>query len=619
MSIVLEQLTKQYGGQVVVDRVSLEVADGELFVLLGTSGCGKSTILRMVAGLTPPTAGRILLHGREVTALPPQQRGIGFVFQNYSIFRHMDVAANIEFGLKIRKVPPAKRAERREELLDLVGLAGLGNRRADQLSGGQQQRVALARALAYEPAVLLLDEPFGALDAKTRGQLRHNLKEIQKRLGVTTILVTHDQEEAFELADRLGVMSAGRLLEVGPPEQLYQYPQTEFVATFLGAGTILAGRAQAGAVQLGPLRLPLPPEKAQEDSARVQVLIRPEQVALSEEAPTAGAPVVGQGTVVEQNFSGALRRVRLRLPRLPATRQIAPLVPFGEEDFLIDAVVPAEIPLASHELWVSLRHWHILAPPPLRLLVYDTSIGPLSHLAVTRHLADRLPAAVTILGVASDPATAEVLSEQLKRRKKETGLQQVELHVRQGIPVEQIAIEKHETLYEFLVLAAEERPGTLFNRLGPTVIALLESADLPVLITKATRAAFERILICTSVGEPGKQDVQIGGRLARRLGAAVTVLHVTPSLRKPSRLTRNHLERAQATLRALEVEAEIKIRAASTATEGILAEAHAGAYGLIVVGHHGPQSHSIFGRDDITLQVLANANVPVLVVPADLM
>ncbi|RIK38084.1 MAG: hypothetical protein DCC55_22220 [Chloroflexi bacterium] len=618
MSIVLEQLTKQYGSQVAVDRVSLEVSDGELFVLLGTSGCGKSTILRLIAGLTPPTAGRILLHGRDVTALSPQQRGIGFVFQNYSIFRHMDVAENIEFGLKIRKVPPAKRAERREELLDLVGLAGLGNRRADQLSGGQQQRVALARALAYEPAVLLLDEPFGALDAKIRTQLRRSLKEIQKRLGVTTILVTHDQEEAFELADRLAVMSAGRLLEIGPPEQLYQHPQTEFVATFLGAGTILAGRAQAGAVQLGPLRLLIPPERPQEDGVRVQVLIRPEQVVLNGEAPPAGAPMVGQGTVVEQNFFGALRRVRLRLPRVPATRQIAPMVPFGEEGLLIDAVVPAEAPLPSHALWVGLRRWHILAPPPLRLLVYNTSDGPTTPLTVTRHLANRLRALVTILGVASDPAAAEALSEQMKRRQQEAGLQQAELRIRYGNPVEQIAIEKHEMLYEFLLLAAEDQSGTFSGRLGSTVSALLETADLPVLVTKTTQTRAERILICTAVGEPGKQDVQVGGRLARSLGATVTVLHVTRGARETGRLAQIHLERALATLRALEVAAEIKVRTASTATEGILAEAHTGAYGLIVVGHHGPHARSIFGRDDVTLQVLANANVPVLVVPANL-
>src|SRR6185436_17529781 len=246
MSIVLEQITRIYGNQRVVDNVSLEVAEKELFVLLGSSGSGKSTLLRVIAGLTSPTSGRVLLHGKDVTALPPQERGTGFVFQNYSIFRHMTVAENIEFGLKIRKISRRERTTRSERLLDLVGLAGLGSRRASQLSGGQQQRVALARALIYEPSVLLLDEPFGALDVKIRSQLRRSLKEIQRRLGVTTILVTHDQEEAFELADRIGVLERGRLLEVGAGEDLYATPRSLFTATFLGAGTILVGRAQEG-------------------------------------------------------------------------------------------------------------------------------------------------------------------------------------------------------------------------------------------------------------------------------------------------------------------------------------------------------------------------------------
>src|SRR5215467_11630835 len=206
MSILLEQLTKRYQGHPVVNNVSLEVADGEFFVLLGPSGSGKSTILRMIAGLTGIDQGRVLLHGRDVGALPPQQRGVGFVFQHYALFRHMSVAENVEFGLRIRKVPAAERRRKRDELLELAGLAGLGARMPRQLSGGQQQRVALARALAYQPEVLLLDEPFGALDAKIRVDLRRTLRRIQRELGMTTIFVTHDQEEAFELADRMAVM-----------------------------------------------------------------------------------------------------------------------------------------------------------------------------------------------------------------------------------------------------------------------------------------------------------------------------------------------------------------------------------------------------------------------------
>src|SRR6266508_1906321 len=245
MSIALEQIVKHFGRQVIVDRVSLEVREGELFVLLGASGSGKSTILRITAGLLAPDHGRVLLHGRDVTGLPPQKRDVGFVFQNYTVFRHMTVAENIEFGLKVRRVPAAERRRRHEQLLDLVGLAGLGKRFPGQLSGGQLQRVALARALAYEPKMLLLDEPFGALDVKIRTQLRRSLKEIQRKLGVTAILVTHDQEEAFELADRIGELARGRILEVGQSEVLYAKPKTLYVASFLGGGTVLASRATA--------------------------------------------------------------------------------------------------------------------------------------------------------------------------------------------------------------------------------------------------------------------------------------------------------------------------------------------------------------------------------------
>src|SRR4051794_17153792 len=305
MSIRLESLAKSFGGQPVVKPTSLEVRDGELFVLLGASGSGKSTILRMIAGLTAPDSGTIRLHDRDVTALPPQERGIGFVFQNYSIFRHMSVGENIEFPLKIRKVPPAERVRRREELLDRVGLGGFGNRYAHQLSGGQQQRVALARALVHEPSVLLLDEPFGALDVKIRSQLRRNLREIQRQLGVTAILVTHDQEEAFELADRIGLMERGELLEVGEPEGLYARPRTLFGATFLGAGTVLVGRARDGAARIGPLALPIPPEVEHEEDARVRVLVRPGRGGSRAGRPGAGGGRRGRGGWAGRAFPAA--------------------------------------------------------------------------------------------------------------------------------------------------------------------------------------------------------------------------------------------------------------------------------------------------------------------------
>lgn len=234
MSILVDRISKRYGEQTVVDQVTLNVADGELVVLLGSSGSGKSTILRMVAGLISPDEGRILLDDSDITNLPPQQRGFGLLFQNYSIFPHMTVAENIEFGLMIRNVPLKERQARSKFLLDLVGLPGLGTRSSGELSGGQLQRVALARALAYKPRVLLLDEPFGALDVRTRVQLRQAVKDVIRKVGVTTIMVTHDQEEAFELADRVAVVSEGRIEQYGQSFDIYYKPATRFSAGFVG-------------------------------------------------------------------------------------------------------------------------------------------------------------------------------------------------------------------------------------------------------------------------------------------------------------------------------------------------------------------------------------------------
>jgi sulfate transport system ATP-binding protein len=627
MSIILEQISKRYGNLWVVDQVSLEIKEGELFVLLGSSGSGKSTILRLIAGLSQPTSGRILLGGREVTHLTPQERGTGFVFQNYSIFRHMSVAENIEFGLKIRKVSKAERRRRTDELLELVGLAGLGRRYAHQLSGGQQQRVALARALVYEPDVLLLDEPFGALDVKIRSQLRRSLKEIQRRLGVTAILVTHDQEEAFELADRIGVLERGRLLEVGAGEELYAAPKSLFAATFLGAGTVIVGRARQGEAQFGNISLPIPPDVPHEEGARVRLLFRPEQVMLSADGPPADLPVIGKGRLVEESFTGPLRRVRLRLPRLAGTRQLAPAPAFGEEGMLVDAAFSSETNLNGQELWVALRGWTILKQPPMRLLVCDGGGGPTAPLSIARLLIERLKATATILAVAENAEAGERLRATLKQRQAEADLEQVDLRVRFGDPSEQIAAEQAESLYEMAVFATRPRARAVMRPvrdskayarlLGDTLVTALERAEIPVLVAKAERAGIEKILICTAAGEPGKSDVRVGGQLARRLNAKVTLFYVTRISGAADSLTEDHLERAARTLRAMDVESDVRIRPAASPAAGIMAEAEAGDYDLIVMGSHGPRLRKLFKLDDVTLQVLAEADRPVLVVPAE--
>jgi sulfate transport system ATP-binding protein len=631
MSIVLEQVTKRYGNQWVVDNVALEVANKEMFVLLGSSGSGKSTILRMIAGLTEPSSGRILLNGRDVTYLTPQKRGTGFVFQNYSIFRHMSVGENIEFGLKIRKTPKAERARRRDELLELVGLAGLGNRYAHQLSGGQQQRVALARALAYEPDVLLLDEPFGALDVKIRAQLRRSLKEIQRRLGVATILVTHDQEEAFELADRIGVLEHGRLLEVGGGEDLYEKPRSLFAATFLGAGTVLVGRAEAGRARFGELLLPIPEDAPHEDGARVQLLFRPEQVELFADGPPADLPTIGKGEIIEQNFTGPLRRMRLRVPRLESARQLAPPLPFGEEGMLIDAALPSEVELNGNQFWVALRGWRILNQPRPRLLVYDAGQGSTAPLELTRLLAEKRRAQATVLAVAENPERGETLRSTLSERQQGAGMAESALQIRYGNAVEQIAAEHAESVYEMLVMSPQPRGAGLRARaphlpgregraaraLGEALLTVLERTDVPVLVVKGERTQLARVLICTAAGEPGKSDITTGGRLAQRLNAPATLLFVTRDTDDVNALTRRHLDQGAATLRAMDVVCDVRVRMAGTPVEGIMAEAAAGDYDLIVIGFHGPRSHAFYKFNDIMLQVLEQADRPVLVVPTD--
>ena len=320
MSITLDQLTKRYQGVPVVNDVSLEIGDGEFFVLLGPSGSGKSTLLRAIAGLSGLDHGRIALHGRDVTHVSARRRGVGLVFQNYALFRHMTVAENIEFALRVRRVRAAERRRRRQELLRLVALEGMDERLPAQLSGGQQQRVAVARALAHKPEVLLLDEPFGALDAKIREGLRRTIREVQRELGITTILVTHDQEEAFAMADRIGVMSFGRLLESGKPQELYTRPATRFVATFLGAANLILARQGADGLRWGAS---LAAMRASTSAGMVRerevvTVVRPEEIeiARSREALSC-SNYLGHGVVEEVLFTGALERVRIRLDEAP--------------------------------------------------------------------------------------------------------------------------------------------------------------------------------------------------------------------------------------------------------------------------------------------------------------
>jgi sulfate transport system ATP-binding protein len=336
MSITLDQVTKRYQGTPVVNDVSLEVAEGEFYVLLGPSGSGKSTLLRAIAGLTGVDHGRIALHGNDVTHVSARQRGVGLVFQNYALFKHMTVGENIEFALRVRRMKASDRRERRKELLRLVALEGMDDRLPTQLSGGQQQRVAVARALAHKPQVLLLDEPFGALDAKIREELRRTIRQVQRELNITTVLVTHDQEEAFAMADRIGVMNLGRLLESGRPDELYARPATRFVATFLGAANLLLARQTAQGIRFGaaPVNARATEKLEEGREHEVVAVLRPEEVELAPTRDGLRTNFIADGSVEEMVFTGALERLRVRLTRAPSDPQMAQGVDGGHAAFL---------------------------------------------------------------------------------------------------------------------------------------------------------------------------------------------------------------------------------------------------------------------------------------------
>ena len=250
VEVRLEDLTRRYAGVTALDGLSLTMAPGELVALLGPSGCGKTTALRLLAGLEEADGGRVVIAGKDVTNVPANRREIGMVFQAYSLFPHMTAMQNVEFGMQLHDVDAPERRKRAGEMLDLVGLSGHTHKYAVQLSGGQQQRVALARALAIEPKVLLLDEPLSALDAKVRSRLRDEIRRVQLEVGITTLFVTHDQEEALAIADRVGVMNAGHIEQLGPPTAIYSRPATPFVAEFVGLTNRLAGVVKGGEVEV---------------------------------------------------------------------------------------------------------------------------------------------------------------------------------------------------------------------------------------------------------------------------------------------------------------------------------------------------------------------------------
>ena len=355
ISLELKEIKKSFTeGEAVLDNISLEISKGEFITLLGSSGCGKTTTLRIIAGLEQPDAGSVWLDGREVTGLEPNQRDVNTVFQNYALFPHMNVAENIGYGLKLKKVPKSEIKKKVSQMLELVQLEGYEKRKPSELSGGQKQRVAIARALVNNPKVLLLDEPLGALDLQLRRAMQIELKHLQKKLGITFIYITHDQEEAINMSDRIAVMRDGRIEQIGTPDEIYNHPKTSYVATFVGNANILHGVAESiqgqnAIVKIGNDKVIVKLETSQQDTKdtgakhhltageNVTLAVRSENILLQEAAAigdtgtdngdTVDISVAGgisdihdtnsisglQATVTEKNFAGGQLRVILKL------------------------------------------------------------------------------------------------------------------------------------------------------------------------------------------------------------------------------------------------------------------------------------------------------------------
>ena len=304
-AVSMRALTKRFDDVVAVDALDLDIADGEFFALLGPSGCGKTTTLRMIAGLEIPSAGSLKIHGDEVGTLPPNKRPVNTVFQNYALFPHMSIADNVGFGLRMQKTPKADVARRVAEAIELVRLGGMEHRRPNQLSGGQQQRVALARALVNRPKVLLLDEPLAALDLKLRQGMQFELKQLQREVGITFVFVTHDQEEALSMADRIGVMGDGELLQVGTPEEIYDQPVDRFVADFIGRSNFLPGTVEDASTVCLANGTRVVVEHAGAAGEAIALSLRPERVQLVDRGQAPDGHASLDGTIGAVTFLGS--------------------------------------------------------------------------------------------------------------------------------------------------------------------------------------------------------------------------------------------------------------------------------------------------------------------------
>ncbi|MFU8827744.1 MAG: ATP-binding cassette domain-containing protein, partial [Brevefilum sp.] len=413
---------------------------------------------------------------------------------------------------------------KRDELLELVGLVGLGNRMPSQLSGGQQQRVALARALAVEPDVLLFDEPLGALDAKIRVELRRSLKRIQQAADVAAILVTHDQEEAFDLGDRIGVMNYGRLIEVGTPRELYESPKTEYVASFLGSANLLLGQIQDNAIRIGDTSFPIPNTTLDlASSDRAQILFRPEDVDLAQDSQAMNSLPLGKGKIIEKEFKGTHEHLRIALPAIQGVRAISPSVPFGNPGFIMEVNRPPEqstaLPLeVGSEALVGVRRMHVLSHPGLSfLLMTDGSLRSQSAIMTGGYLARMAHARVTMLGVGGDPTKME---HHLMEARKQigSGMASLEVQTTDQTFSSAIATAVEKNHYDLLIFGW--RPSAGFSQIEQA----LNYGEHHILLATQPVTSLSKALICLASGEPGKDTILFAGRLLRHVGAEATLM-----------------------------------------------------------------------------------------------
>jgi nucleotide-binding universal stress UspA family protein len=408
------------------------------------------------------------------------------------------------------------------------------------------------------------------------------------------------------------VLDRGRLLEEGTARDLYERPRSHFVATFLGAGTVLVGRAESDRAEFGAFSLPIPSDVPHENGARVLVLCRPENVAVASDPDSLQGPRLGQGRIVEETFSGPVRRIRMRLARTPRLRQIAPVPGFGEEGLLVDALIPADRPLPEGEVWAGLDGWKILERPAPRILAADRPDSP-AAVAAALALAVPLRGAVTILGVAAEPAQIDAAGADIRGRVERLGGVRAETKVRAGKLDAQLVAEQSEFVYDMLMLDGIERRGKA-ARSRAALARIIEQASTPMILLKRPWELPQRILVCTAVGEPGKTVIRMAGWLARNIGASVTLFHANLAEEEPP-FVRAHLERGLAALRGLDVPCDLSIERSATPAEGILAASRRHDVGMIAMGGHGPRSRSVFVRDDVTMQIVAASDKPILIVP----